>query len=800
MVLILSALTVFSTGASAEETVTEPSVAAMLDVARTARSAEEERLLVLAADKLLEGINGNSRLTDVEKALLVHDRLAAWTDYDYYTYKKTDKYDEDSYNKYGALLKHKAVCGGYTDAYSYLMNKIGIETSYINSPKMDHGWNVVVINNKPYYVDVTWDACHKGIISHKNFLLSCDGMIKTGHTAGDYPTTYKGVPINDTKYEKYYWQNSYSEFLLGEYGLENKIYYFDHVTGELKIANKNHSVIYSVPSDELVQYDDNFSHLCRTNDKMLFSYADKVYQIDCQDDSVISNRITAGLDELNIEKLEGIVEDEYGKKVDDIQWEMTGSFLSLNGSGKLGDHFRLKGNGFLDHYCCLPPVIKNLIKQIVISEGVQNISDCAFYGCSDLKSITIPKSVTSIGNYAFYCCSNLTSLTIPENASVKSIGNSAFYGCSDLKSITIPKSVTSIGNYAFYCCSNLTSLTIPENASVKSIGNCAFYGCDLTRVILPDSIGSIGNSAFYWYCTLYAENNAEAERFAKSNGNLFIQLNKPHPGKSGNWNWTVDKNFTLTIQGKGKIDDFVELQEDGYNHIIDAPWGKDIESIVIQNEITVIGNYVFCESNNLKSVTIPNSVTSIGEYAFGECTALTSVTIPDSVTDIGVSAFIGCTGLKSVTIPDSVSSIGRFAFANTDLTNITIPASVASIGNYAFGYYFDESGMSINKVEGFTIFGYKETAAEKYAKDFNLNFSSLDEDKLLLGDTDGDNVVSILDATAIQKKRASIAVSSFNEKAADVDGDGVVSVLDATYIQKSLAHIPIPYKVGEPID
>lgn len=65
------------------------------------------------------------------------------------------------------------------------------------------------------------------------------------------------------------------------------------------------------------------------------------------------------------------------------------------------------------------------------------------------------------------------------------------------------------------------------------------------------------------------------------------------------------------------------------------------------------------------------------------------------------------------------------------------------------------------------------------------------------GDADTDGKVSVLDATAIQKVRASIPVSSYDEIAADVDGDNVVSVLDATYIQKSLAHIEIPYAVGE---
>ena len=65
------------------------------------------------------------------------------------------------------------------------------------------------------------------------------------------------------------------------------------------------------------------------------------------------------------------------------------------------------------------------------------------------------------------------------------------------------------------------------------------------------------------------------------------------------------------------------------------------------------------------------------------------------------------------------------------------------------------------------------------------------------GDADTDGKVSVIDATAIQKVRASMQVDPFNEVAADVDDDGIVSVLDATFIQKALAHIEVPYAIGD---
>lgn len=65
------------------------------------------------------------------------------------------------------------------------------------------------------------------------------------------------------------------------------------------------------------------------------------------------------------------------------------------------------------------------------------------------------------------------------------------------------------------------------------------------------------------------------------------------------------------------------------------------------------------------------------------------------------------------------------------------------------------------------------------------------------GDADADGAVSVIDATTIQKVRASISVNRFDSFAADVDGDGAVTVIDATYIQKSLAHMDVAYVVGE---
>ena len=82
-----------------------------------------------------------------------------------------------------------------------------------------------------------------------------------------------------------------------------------------------------------------------------------------------------------------------------------------------------------------------------------------------LISVEFPEGITEIKQQAFKGCSKLSSITIP-NTVVK-IGKEAFYGCSNLKTISIPTSVTVIEEYAF----NIWGLTDLYYAGAKSQWN-----------------------------------------------------------------------------------------------------------------------------------------------------------------------------------------------------------------------------------------------------------------------------------------------------------------------------------------
>ncbi len=97
-------------------------------------------------------------------------------------------------------------------------------------------------------------------------------------------------------------------------------------------------------------------------------------------------------------------------------------------------------------------------------------------------------------------------------------------------------------------------------------------------------------------------------------------------GENATWSFDTESQ-TLTISGTGAMAD--------YNSST-MPWEDlkaNIQSVVINEGITIIGRSAFLGCANLNSVIIPESVTTIGQSAFMNCTSL-SISIPKTVTTI----------------------------------------------------------------------------------------------------------------------------------------------------------------------
>ena len=237
-----------------------------------------------AASILLQGIEDNDSLTDVEKALLLHDRLIVWTEYDYSNYL-SGSLPQESYTAYGALVKKVSVCSGYTEAYMYLLNRVGIKNSYCSSDKLNHAWNIVYINGIPYHVDVTfddkvWDVT--GRVYHENFLVSSELFYSQKHQANDYNTDPQ-----DSRFDSSYWRNSQAEIQL----IGNTLYYIDNSSAKLnKISKGTETELASVNdkwrAGSSSTWAGNYSRLSSDGNNLLLSLSDAIYEYNIHDNTL----------------------------------------------------------------------------------------------------------------------------------------------------------------------------------------------------------------------------------------------------------------------------------------------------------------------------------------------------------------------------------------------------------------------------------------------------------------------------------------------------------------------------------
>lgn len=143
-------------------------------------SAETEKINA-AADELLKGITPS--MPEFEREMLLHDRLAKSI-----TYDLNEKY---AHTAYGALVNGRAVCDGYTQAFQYLLQRVGIQSFMVTGAGKgsNHAWNIVRIDGMYYNVDLTWDD-QESETFHAYFNLT-DERIKEDHT---FDTTVYRIP------------------------------------------------------------------------------------------------------------------------------------------------------------------------------------------------------------------------------------------------------------------------------------------------------------------------------------------------------------------------------------------------------------------------------------------------------------------------------------------------------------------------------------------------------------------------------------------------------------------------------
>lgn len=191
---------------------------------------------------------------------------------------------------------------------------------------------------------------------------------------------------------------------------------------------------------------------------------------------------------------------------------------------------------------------KDLIRELVVREGIDEIGIRAFEGCRNLKKAILPETLCRIDAYAFMDCTLLEEVLIPEGvrfchvyetvddsddtellrfgiqafyrtpwalarwgkyyihsgvlyalftdeehplipSTVHTISKFAFAG-TNAHTAYVPDSVTAISDYAFSS-SHLRFLAIPDSVPADHIGNYAFTATELSLVSFPGSWGKV---------------------------------------------------------------------------------------------------------------------------------------------------------------------------------------------------------------------------------------------------------------------------------------------------------------------
>lgn len=176
----------------------------------------------MAAEKAVKNIKKS--MSDVEKALIVHDYLILNC-----TYDNTNS----RHSAYDCLVGGDCVCQGFSLAYKYILeNYCGIKVSMCYSKSQNHIWNYVQINGKWYHVDLTADnptyslfgnksADGYGEVHHDNFLISDSECKKTSGLHRNWEVIGNYGAATDKTYDNYFWKGCNSPICY-----DNGLYYY----------------------------------------------------------------------------------------------------------------------------------------------------------------------------------------------------------------------------------------------------------------------------------------------------------------------------------------------------------------------------------------------------------------------------------------------------------------------------------------------------------------------------------------------------------------------------------------------
>lgn len=353
------------------------------------------------------------------------------------------------------------------------------------------------------------------------------------------------------------------------------------------------------------------------------------------------------------------------------------------------------------------------LNNVVFEDGnrISVIGEGAFYGCEDygFETITLPKNLKSLGAQAFRDCENLEEIVIQSSNSELSFGSDVFYNCKSLRTLTLPKNVSKLPG-VFSGCTSLEEVVVdPENPYFTSVDGVLYDKAQTTILfypsskydtsfVFPESVTTISDGVFRGNENLESitigknvsyigagafqdcENLCEITFADGDNGATALEIGAHAFDGCGKYSYT---KFSLALPARtNKVGEYAFANM------------SYLTSIVLNEGIEEISDYMLYNSQRITEITIPASVKTIGKSVFYRCgynddTFAVTFAEGSQLVSIGESAFANTSSSYtsasiSLVLPEGLQSIGYQAFYSSYFASITIPKTVKYIGGQAF--------------------------------------------------------------------------------------------------------------------
>ena len=310
---------------------------------------------------------------------------------------------------------------------------------------------------------------------------------------------------------------------------------------------------------------------------------------------------------------------------------------------------------------------KENIKWVLYEDGLMEISGTGRFDHSNwgsvselIKKVVIREGITHVGFSAFVDCVNMTEIVLPNT--LRGIDDMAFRNCPKLQRVNIPAGVINLEPTAFLDCESLAFIEVdPENPYFTGDARGVIFNKEMTMLLIaprgltgsytvPESVTEVGGTV-----TFRSKPNRET---------TYGYIGFNGCGK-----------LTEVILPKG----LVSITSGAFENCV------ALQRIQLPEGLRQIGSGAFRNCDRIKEMCIPG-VEILYEGVFAGCNALERVVIGEGTREIQDGAFQECRTLREVILPDSLVSIGYKAFHYTNLRSVTIPANVTSILSEAFSY------------------------------------------------------------------------------------------------------------------